>query len=413
MGVVRDQELAVGARLVEVHRGGLGAAAQRRSVLLAAPYDLFLPFDRELLPVVEQHPDPAYDGVRAAGQPVVLLVRPVRDEDAPVEVALGGLGVVGAVDLAHQVAGGHRPRGGAGAAVEAVHLPADPGDRGGLLLHGTQRVEGDECVVGADLYPEVTVGALGVDVVGGEGRQRVESRWPVADQARAFEEGAAESEGDGQRGRSGIQRDPGVMARAVRSTAVGGFTGHQPAGHGRPPAHQGSCFLPSRAGRQIEGDEMAACLKRSGDPRLMFPVKHQPGGADRGQRGRLVGPGRGIAGSTACHAQDQPGRTGRTGAAEQPPPGDGTAAGRFAVPAACGGLAIAGEVLRLFAPDPPDLLAPLVPLIALFPLTMLLSRSSRSCRWSSDRCPTYVRSPPPSRCPPSGSGRRSRSSGPR
>ena len=54
----------------------------------------------------------------------------------------------------------------------------------------------------------------------------------------------------------------------------------------------------------------------------MFPVKHRLGRTDRGQRGRGVLARRGIAARAAGRAQDEAGRAGRPGAADQPPPGD-------------------------------------------------------------------------------------------
>lgn len=266
MGVGGDQRLSVRPCPVQVHRGALRTTAERGAVRLAPSDDLFLALDRELLPVVQEHPDPPDHGVRTAGHPGGRRGVVGRHEDALLEVALRRAGVVRAVDLAHQIACGHRPCRGARRAVEAVHLPPHPGRGAGLLLQGAQGVEGDERVVRTDLYPEVAVGPLGVEVIGGEGGQRVQGRRSPVVQAGAGEEGAAESECDGQGGRARVQCHPGVVTRA----ALRHLTGHQPLRHRRPPAQQGGRLLAPRAGHQIEGDQVPARLKRSGDPRLVF-----------------------------------------------------------------------------------------------------------------------------------------------
>lgn len=318
MCVGGDQRLAVRPRLVQVHRGVLRATAERGAVRLAPADDLLLALDREFFPVVQEHPDPPDDRVGAALHPRVRRRVPRRDEDPFLEVALARFRVVGAVDLAHQVARGHRPVRGARGPVEAVHLPPDPGRRTGLLLEGAQRVEGDERVVGTDLNPEIPVGPCGIEVVGREPRQRVQGGWPVAGQTGACEEGPPESEGDGQGGRPGVQGDPGVVPLAVLRR----LTGRQPGSDGRPAAHQGGGFGAPRPGRQVEGDQVPPGLKRSGDPRLMFPVKHRLGRADRGQRGRCFTAARGVSAGPACRAQDESCRTRCSRAADQPPPGD-------------------------------------------------------------------------------------------
>lgn len=320
MGVGRDQQLAVRPRPVQVHRGALRAAAERGAVRLAPADDLFLALDRELLPVVQEHPDPPDDGVRTVRHPGGRRRVVGRHEDPLLEVALGRPGVVRAVDLAHQVACGHRPCRGARRAVEAVHLPPHPGRGAGFLLQGAQGVEGDEPVVRTDLYPEVAVGPLGVEVIGGEGGQRVQGGRPPVVQAGAGEEGASEAEGDGQGGRTGVQCHPRVMTRA----ALHHLTGHQPFRHRRPSAQQSGRLLTPRAGCQIEGDQVSTGLKRSRDPRLMFPVKHRLGRADRGQRRRLLLPRRGVGARATGRAEDEACRSGRSRAADQPSPGDDT-----------------------------------------------------------------------------------------
>lgn len=256
MRVGRDDRLAVGADLVEGHRRGLGAAGEGRASGLRAAYDLLLLGQGLLVPVVEEHPDAPHDRVRAPAHPGVLGGPGTGggDEDPLVEVGLGGLRVVGAVDLTHEVAGGHGGGSGTGGPVEAVHLPAHPGGFSGVLLEGAQCVEGDEPVVGTDLDPQVAVAALCVEPVGGEVGQRVEGGGAAGGEPSALEEGGSEPEGDGEGGRSGVEGDTGVGGR-------GGLARHQQPGGVGPAPHQGGGLLAAGPGGQVEGEDVALGLE--------------------------------------------------------------------------------------------------------------------------------------------------------
>src|SRR5690606_40595348 len=59
--------------------------SQRGPVRLAPPDDPLLPVHRKLLPVVQQHPDAADDGVRTALQPLVRGAGGGGHEDPPLE----------------------------------------------------------------------------------------------------------------------------------------------------------------------------------------------------------------------------------------------------------------------------------------------------------------------------------------
>lgn len=172
--------------------------------------------------------------------------------------------------------------GGPRRAVEAVHLPAQPGRAARVLLDRAQRVEGDERVVRPDLHPQVAVAARLVEVVGVEVRQRVEGGGALLLESRTGEEAVAEAEGDRQRRGA---RVPGHI-RVVRGR---GLARHQPLGRRRPAAQQGRGLLAPRTRGQVERDEVPTGLHRGGDAGLMFPVKHHLVRPDRGQRGLLLG----------------------------------------------------------------------------------------------------------------------------
>ena len=95
-----------------------------------------------------------------------------------------------------------------------------PGRAARVLLQRAQRVEGDQGVVGADLHPQVAVAARRCR--GGRRRSRAAGRAAgrCVVQPGAGEEGAAEAEGDGQRGRPGVQGDAGVVRAAAGSPAI-------------------------------------------------------------------------------------------------------------------------------------------------------------------------------------------------
>ncbi|NEA27952.1 Dyp-type peroxidase, partial [Actinomadura bangladeshensis] len=227
MGVSGDGEGAVRADGAEVQRRRLRPAGQRGAVGLAAADDPLLAGEGQPVPGVQQHPDAPDDRVRAAVHPRVRAGG-VRDED--LRVVLGRVRVAGAVDLAHQVAAGPGTVGRAPRPVEAAHHPADLRRAGRALLQHAQCVHGHQGVVGADLHPQVAVAARAVEGVGGERRHLHQGVRHAVGQSRLAEEGAAEAERHGQRGRAGVQRDLVVAGgRTSRRHRLGG---------GRPAAEQ-------------------------------------------------------------------------------------------------------------------------------------------------------------------------------
>ena len=295
-----------------------------------------------------------------------------------------GFGIAGAVDLAHQVAGGHRLGGGARRAVEAVHLPADRGPRC-PRPSGSRAARGRR--PGRRSRRSAPTGRRCCGPCRG-GRRR--SRAAGRARPGAASPGPVRAKKLWPKPKVTVSEDGPRVPGDVRVVVRGGLARHQPL---RPCRDQrrssAAASLRPAPGRQVEGDEVAAGLEGVGDAGLMFPVKHRRVRADRVVR-RPAAPAasaepRLAGGRRPPHrARARWHRRCRAAAAARCP----ARASRWPAPAT--------GVARCF----PWCCGPLVDWSAM----VRFSRSARSCRRSPGRCRRSGRSPRSSSRPPWGSG---------
>ncbi len=257
--------------LLQVRLGRLGAAGQRGAVGLAAPDDVLLLLERELLPVVEEHADAAYDGVGAARHP-----RRAPAPDAGTKIRWSKSGSDG-FGLRVPSIWPIRLRAVMGWAVA-------PGERLKPFICQRTRAASPASFWIARSAWKATSASLApicthrspllrclVEVVGGEVGQRVEGVRALLLQARAGEEAVPEAEGDGQGRRARVARDIRVVAaRPPRPPSAAGPSPTSGAAARRPPCGP-------RPAARSKATRWPRAWRAVVMPGLMFPVEHHLG----------------------------------------------------------------------------------------------------------------------------------------